>query len=297
MGLRDFFKRKRKEKFGGGAPAADSVLSDAEIAANWVVCKSCKTTIHKNEYASALNVCPKCGFHGRLNLQERISQLTDEGSFQEFDAEICPADPLNFRDDKAYTDRIESAQKKCEAKEAIACGIGDINGISAVFAIMNFEFIGGSMGSVVGEKISRAIDKAIEHKLPFITVSSSGGARMHEGILSLMQMAKTSAALARLEKEGLLFISILTEPTYGGVTASFATLGDLLIAEPGARIGFAGKRVIEETIREKLPKDFQTAEYLLEHGQLDMILRRDAMKDKLAQILGIHGYVRSRVNV
>ena len=290
MGLRDFFKKKRREKFGAGAPSAESVLSDSEIAANWAICKSCSTTIHKSEFAKELNVCPKCGFHGRVSTTDRIKQLIDEDTFKEIDHGLSPEDPLKFSDDKAYLDRVESAQKKTEVNEAVTCGTGKIEGIGVSIAIMNFDFIGGSMGSVVGEKITRAIEKAIELKVPFIALSSSGGARMHEGILSLMQMAKTSAALAELEEAKLLYISLLTDPTYGGVAASFSTLGDLQIAEPRARIGFAGKRVIEETIREKLPKDFQTAEYLLEHGQIDMIVHRKDMKAKLAKILKIHGY-------
>lgn len=295
MGLRDFFKAKREKKFGSGFKAADTTMSDEEIAANWVVCQKCGATIHKTDYAQNQNICPHCDFHGRINVTERIDQLIDQGTFTEFAAEIAPADPLNFADNKPYTDRLISAQKKTGVKDAATIGYGDLNGIKVVLAVMNFDYIGGSMGSVVGEKITLAIEKAIELKAPCIVVSSSGGARMHEGILSLMQMAKTSVALAELERARLPFISILTEPTYGGVAASFATLGDLLIAEPGARIGFAGKRVIEETIREKLPKDFQTAEYLLENGQIDLIIRRPEMKDRLAKIFRIHGLKSSSI--
>lgn len=289
MGLRDFFKAKRQEKFGG-LKSAETVLSDEEIAANWIVCKSCGATVHKNEYAENQKVCPKCDYHGRLTAVERVNQLIDKDTFVEFDQELSPQDPLSFVDDKPYNERLEAAQRKTGVKEGAVCGTGKLSGTDVVLAVMNFDFIGGSMGSVVGEKITRAIEKAIETKSPLIVVSSSGGARMHEGILSLMQMAKTSAALELLSEAKVPFISILTDPTYGGVAASFATLGDLIVAEPQARIGFAGKRVIEETIREKLPKDFQTAEYLLEHGQVDVILHRNQMKERLAKIFEIHGF-------
>lgn len=291
MGLRDFFKAKRQKKFKNNkVPAAETVLSDEEIAKNWIVCKNCNATIYRTEYAKLWNVCPKCGFHGRLNISQRIEQLTDKGSFEENEKLISPCDPLEFCDDKPYKERLKAAQDKTGAREALVCGTAKINGIQVVLALMNFEFIGGSMGSVVGEKLSRAVDQAIELKAPFITLSSSGGARMHEGILSLMQMAKTSISCAKLSEAKLPFISLLADPTFGGVAASFATLGDLLIAEPHARIGFAGRRVIEETVREKLPEDFQTAEYLLENGQLDLVLSRSNMKSKLAQILTMMGY-------
>lgn len=290
MGLRDFFKAKRIEKFGGRSTAADTVLSDEEIAQHWVVCKSCGVTVHKTEYEQNLNVCPKCEFHGRLSLNARISLLADQDTFKVLDQHVLPCDPLEFEDDKPYIDRLKSAQKKTGFKEAFTYGTAQIEGIDYVLSAMNFDFIGGSMGSVVGEKFVRAVDKAIELKVPFICVSSSGGARMHEGILSLMQMAKTSIALAKLEEAKLPFISLLTDPTFGGVAASFASLGDLNIAEPGARIGFAGRRVIEETVREKLPADFQTAEYLLEHGQLDLVIHRKELKAKIAQIFRMIGF-------
>ncbi len=293
MGLRDFFKKKRKEKFGG-SQSAETTLTDAEISANWVSCKSCNATIHKNDYQDNLKVCNKCNYHGRLLVDERIALLVDEGSFNEIDIDLSPEDPLSFSDDKPYAFRLDVAQKKAGTKEAVKCGVAKLNGTDFVISVMDFSFIGGSMGSVVGEKITRAIEKAIELKVPFIMVSASGGARMHEGLLSLMQMAKTSVALEQLSEARLPFLSILTDPTFGGVAASFATLGDLLIAEPQARIGFAGKRVIEETIREKLPKDFQTAEYLLEHGQLDMIIERKVMKSKISKIFEIHGFSDGR---
>lgn len=291
MRLRDFFKTVREKKFTPKAGStANNGMSDEEIAANWVKCKSCAALVHKSKYAENLNICPECGQHGRISTNERISLLADAASFQEKFAGIEATDPLNFNDGRPYLEQVKKAKEKTNFNEAICTGIAQIEGIDVALAVMNFDFLGGSMGSVVGEKFTRLVELAIEKKIPVISVSSSGGARMHEGILSLMQMAKTSIALERLSKAGLAFFSILTDPTYGGVSASFATLGDLLIAEPGARIGFAGRRVIEETVREKLPADFQTAEYLLEHGQIDIILNRKEMKSKIAQLLRMHGY-------
>lgn len=289
MGLRDFFKAKRLKKFAK-VQAADTALPDEEISKNWVTCKKCKTTVHISTYKENLNVCPECNSYGRLSLQERINLLADVGSYEEYFADLTPADPLSFNDGKPYPETITKAQKKTGAKEALATGFITIKGIKVAIAAMNFDFIGGSMGSVVGEKFTQMCEKALKAKVPFICISASGGARMHEGILSLMQMAKTSIALARLSEASLPFVSILTDPTYGGVSASYANLGDIAIAEPGARIGFAGRRVIEETVREKLPADFQTAEYLLEHGQLDLIVERKDMKSKVAQVLALHGF-------
>jgi acetyl-CoA carboxylase carboxyl transferase subunit beta len=292
MGLRDFFKTVREKKFTPKAGSTNNNgMSDEEISANWVKCKSCSALIHKSKYAENLNICTECGQHGRFSTNERISLLTDSGSFIEVFADIEAVDPLSFNDGRPYPDQVKKAKQKTNYNEAICTGTAQIDGIDIALAVMNFDFLGGSMGSVVGEKFTRLAELAIEKKLPLISVSCSGGARMHEGILSLMQMAKTSIALERLSKAGLAFFSILTDPTYGGVSASFATLGDLLIAEPGARIGFAGRRVIEETVREKLPADFQTAEYLLEHGQIDLIVNRKEMKSKLAQLLYMHGYL------
>ncbi len=291
MSLRDFFKSVREQKFGSKASSSDNKgLSDSEIAAHWAKCKACSTTMHRADYRANLNVCTECDFHGRMSITERIDQLTDGGSFSELFADIESSDPLNFNDGKPYTETLEKAKNKTGYKEAILTGTAKIEGIPFAIAVMNFEFLGGSMGSVVGEKFTRIVETAIEKKLPFIALSSSGGARMHEGILSLMQMAKTSIALDKLSQAKLPYFSILTDPTYGGVSASFATLGDLIIAEPKARIGFAGRRVIEETVREKLPADFQSAEYLLEHGQIDLILHRKDMKSKLAQLLRMHGF-------
>lgn len=291
MGLRDFFKAKRIEKFGKKEANTKNNVSDEQIAQNWALCPNCNERTYKLEYEKNLNVCPHCGYHDRISLSGRIASLVDEGSFKEFATDIEAADPLEFHDGrKSYTDSIKGAKAKTGMDEAISVGEAKMHGARVSLAIMNFSFLGGSMGSVVGEKFTRAVKHAIEENIPMISLSSSGGARMHEGILSLMQMAKTSVALAELSEAKLPFISILTDPTYGGVSASFASLGDYLIAEPKARIGFAGRRVIEETVKEKLPADFQTAEYLLEHGQIDLIVSRKDMKAKIAQILKVHGF-------
>ncbi len=292
MGLRDFFKavRERKQAASQSLVNANN-LSDEEIAANWVKCKACNTTIYKSDYCKNLNICNECGYHGRINIDERIEILLDPNTLKEQDKDLKPKDPLNFNDGRPYPEVVAKAQAKTGYQEALVTGKAQMNGINVAIAIMNFDFLGGSMGSVVGEKFTRLIETAIKEKLPVISVACSGGARMHEGILSLMQMAKTSIALEKLSKAGLLYISILTDPTYGGVSASFATLGDLIIAEPGARVGFAGRRVIEETVREKLPEDFQTAEYLLEHGQIDLIIDRREMKSTLVGILQAHNYL------
>jgi acetyl-CoA carboxylase carboxyl transferase subunit beta len=253
----------------------------------WSKCKNCNEIIYTKEIERNQNVCPKCDYHFRISAQERIDLVLDEGSFVEMDAKIESVDFLNFKDSKKYKDRIRAAVKKSGGGDAIRCGEGLIEGLPVVVGVFDFSFMGGSMGSVVGEKITRAIERGLENRAPVIIFSSSGGARMQESILSLMQMAKTSAALAKLKKAGIPFISVLTDPTTGGVTASFAMLGDINMAEPRALIGFAGPRVIEQTIRQKLPEGFQRSEYLLEHGMVDMIVRRQEMKQCLAQILKI----------
>jgi len=253
----------------------------------WSKCKNCNEIIYTKEIERNLNVCPKCDYHFRISARERIALTLDEGSFVEMDAAMESVDFLDFKDSKKYKDRIKAAVKKSGGGDAVVCGEGAIEGLAVVVAVFDFGFMGGSMGSVVGEKITRAIEKGLENKAPVIVFSSSGGARMQESILSLMQMAKTSAALAKLKAAGIPFISVLTDPTTGGVTASFAMLGDINMAEPRALIGFAGPRVIEQTIRQKLPEGFQRSEYLLEHGMVDMIVRRQEMKAKLAQILRI----------
>jgi len=251
----------------------------------WTKCKSCNSAIYTKDIEKNLNVCPNCGFHFRLSALARLDLLLDKGSFTEKDRDMESIDFLDFRDSKSYGDRIQAAMSKGNGKEAVICGEGMLDGIMVQIGVFDFTFMGGSMGSVVGEKITRLIERAVESRTPAIIVSASGGARMQESIISLMQMAKTSAALARLREARLPYISILTDPTTGGVTASFAMLGDIIMSEPKALIGFAGPRVIEQTIRQKLPEGFQRAEYLLEHGMLDLIVTRKDMRDKLSQIV------------
>jgi len=253
----------------------------------WTKCKNCEETIYTKEIERNLNVCPKCDFHFRVSARERIDQVLDEDSFAETDPQMTSVDFLKFKDSKKYSDRIKAAVSKSGGGDAIVTGTGTIEGLPVVVAVFDFGFLGGSMGSVVGEKVTRAIELGLEQRRPVLVFSSSGGARMQESILSLMQMAKSSAALAKLKKAGIPFLSVLTDPTTGGVTASFSMLGDLNIAEPKALIGFAGPRVIEQTIRQKLPDGFQRSEYLLEHGMVDMIVSRREMKPRLAQILRI----------
>jgi len=253
----------------------------------WIKCRECGEMIYKKDWESNLKVCPVCNYHFRLTFQERIAITLDKDSFVEDDVEITPIDFLNFTDSKSYKDRLEDYQKKTGLKDAVITGTGTIEGHKIIICILEFSFMGGSMGSVVGEKITRAIEKAISSRLPLIIISSSGGARMQEGIIALMQMAKTSSAIARLHSAGVLFISVLTNPTTGGVTASFASLGDIIIAEPKALICFAGPRVIEQTINQQLPKGFQRAEFLLEHGLIDIIVSRTELKSTLKQILDL----------
>jgi acetyl-CoA carboxylase carboxyl transferase subunit beta len=253
----------------------------------WIKCQGCSETILGKEIEANLNVCPKCGHHYRISALKRLEILLDGGTWQEFDAGIKSVDFLNFKDAKSYQDRIDVAVAKGGSKDAVICVEGAIDGIGVQVACFDFSFMGGSMGSVVGEKITRSIERGLQKRQPVIIISASGGARMQESILSLMQMAKTSAALAKLKEAGIPFISILTDPTTGGVTASFAMLGDLNIAEPKALIGFAGPRVIEQTIRQKLPEGFQRAEYLLDHGMVDVIIPRTEMRTKLASIIKI----------
>lgn len=248
-------------------------------------CPSCNTIKTAKELRNNFFICPECNAHIPISANLRIDYLIDPGTFKEYDAKLSSSDPLEFQ---GYKEKIKQDIKKTKMNEAVKTGEGTINGSPAVIAVMDSNFRMGSMGSVVGEKITRAIEKAIEKKSPIIIFTASGGARMQEGVLSLMQMAKTSAALEKLNQEGLLFISYLTHPTTGGVSASFASLGDINIAEPNATIGFAGRRIIEQTIREDLPDDFQTAEFLLEKGQLDLIVHRKEMKNTLSKILKIH---------
>jgi len=255
----------------------------------WVKCKGCQSHIWLDEWKGNLNVCPACNYHDSITSWQRIDLVFDKGSFTELFAGIFPVNSLNFNDLKgSYTDKIAENRKKTGINEAVITGYGLISGIKVVAAVMDFRFLGGSLGSGTGEKILQAANYAYDHGLPYIVFSASGGARMQEGVLSLMQMAKTCAGVAKLNKKNIPYISVLINPTTGGVTASYAMMGDLNIAEPGAVIGFAGRRVIEQTIEEKLPDDFQTAEYLVDHGFVDSIVNRKDMKDFLARVLAYY---------
>jgi acetyl-CoA carboxylase carboxyl transferase subunit beta len=251
----------------------------------WVKCDNCRQILYNKELARNFKICPKCGFHFRLSAPERLRMLFDGEEYVEFDTNLRSSDPLKFRDTKKYRDRLRDAEDSVGPSDAIVVGSGTLEGIPVVIGAMEFFFMAGSMGSVVGEKITRAAERSLAERRPLIMVSASGGARMQEGILSLMQMGKISAALARLSEARIPYVSVMTDPTTGGVTASFAMLGDLNIAEPNALIGFAGPRVIEQTIRQTLPEGFQRSEFLLEHGMLDMIVDRSEMKAKLGRCL------------
>jgi acetyl-CoA carboxylase carboxyl transferase subunit beta len=248
----------------------------------WIKCSGCQEMIHAHELVNHLHCCPKCGYHYRLTADQRIALLADENSFQEMFSYLKPVDPLNFEDSKKYTKRLQEAALKSKHDEAAIVGVCTINQTKTALGVLDFNFMGGSMGSVVGERISLLAEYAYENDLPLVIVSASGGARMQESILSLMQMAKTSAALTKLHQKRLPYISILTNPTTGGVTASFASLGDIIIAEPDALIAFAGPRVVEQTIRQKLPPKAQKSEFLLEKGMIDCIVQRKDLKDKLS---------------
>ncbi len=251
----------------------------------WMKCDRCREIIYRTEFENNAKVCQKCNYHYRISAMDRIELLLDEGSFQEFDRDLTSTDPLKFRDTMKYKDRLKKSTKKTKLKDAIVCGAGSMNHHRIEICAFEFNFMGGSMGSVVGEKITRGIERAIHKKVPMLIVSCSGGARMQEGILSLMQLAKTTAALSRLSEARIPYISILTDPTTGGVTASIAMLGDIIIAEPEALICFAGPRVIEQTIKQKLPDGFQRSEFLLEHGFVDMLLHRKDMKSTISKLL------------
>lgn len=251
----------------------------------WVKCESCREIIYKKEIDKNLRICPKCNYHFRISARERLELLVDEGSFVEMDAGLSSGDPLNFKDKTLYKDKLRENKIKTGLEDAAISGEATVEGHPVVLVIMDFSFIGGSMGSVVGEKIVRAAEAATETSKPLITVASSGGARMQEGIFSLMQMARVSAAVGRLKDSGMLFISVLADPTFGGVTASFAMLGDVILAEPKSLIGFAGKGVIEQTIKQQLPEDFQRAEFLLEHGFIDKIVDRKDIRKTVAKII------------
>ena len=255
------------------------------LVGKWVKCDNCNEILYKEDVKRNFSICPNCDKHFRISARRRIKQIIDEGTFEELDADMQTSDMLNF---EGYKDKIKLLQEKTKIQEAIKTGIGEINGKKVAIGVMDSNFFMGSMGSVVGEKICRLVERAIQDKLPVILFCVSGGARMQEGMISLMQMAKTSAAIAKLDEAKLLYISVLTDPTTGGVTASFASLGDIILAEPGALIGFAGPRVIKQTIKQKLPDGFQSAEFLLEHGFIDKIVNRKEMKETLYEIIKLH---------
>jgi acetyl-CoA carboxylase carboxyl transferase subunit beta len=282
-----WFKRKG-EKIAELTPPEERTVKTEGI---FVKCENeeCGAAIYRKDLRANFNVCAQCGYHFRLSARERLQMLFDESQYQERDAGVAPADPLDFVDKSPYRERLQKNQKALGILDALLTGEGKLGGKPVVIAAMEFAFIGGSMGSVVGEKITRAIEYCLDKRLPLIIISCSGGARMQEGALSLMQMAKISAALARLDDARLPYISVLTNPTTGGVTASFAMLGDLNIAEPGAIIGFAGARVIEQTIKQKLPKGFQRSEFLLEHGMLDAVVDRRQLREFLIKALEFTG--------
>jgi len=251
----------------------------------WVKCEGCRETLYRKELERALFVCPRCGHHHRVSARTRLAQLFDAGSWKEVFADVVSTDPLEFVDTKPYAQRVKELREKGLKCDAVMVGVGRMAGFRTVIGAMEYAFMGGSMGSAVGEKLTRAIERCLKNRLPLVVVSCSGGARMQEGVLSLMQMAKISAALGRLHAARLPYLSVLTDPTTGGVTASYSMLGDVNIGEPGALIGFAGPRVIEQTIRQKLPEGFQRSEFLLEHGMLDMVVPRQELKETLARCL------------
>ena len=276
MPIRDLFRR------GAGGQDIPADL--------WARCPRCKELIYAREFEDNLKVCPRCEYHARLSARERIDQLLDPGSFRDEDAGLLPGDPLGFvSDGQTYRDKLTETQDKTGLGEAIVSGTGRIEGVEVRVVVADFSFLGASMGSVVGEKVARAVERSTETRLPLLAVCASGGARMHEGIYSLMQMAKTAAGLARLGEAGVPFIVLLTDPTTGGVTASFAGLGDVMLAEPGALIGFAGPRVIEQITKQKLPPHAQRAEFQLEHGMVDLVVHRRDLRPTLARLVGLYG--------
>jgi len=270
-----WFKKEKTPK----VPQAERRLRMPEGL--WVKCEACREMVYKKEVVRNANVCPKCNYHFRIGSRERLEMLLDDGVYEEFDSDIAPRDALGFTDTKPYRQRIVEYQKRTGMKDAFVSCAGTLGGRPVIVGVMEYGFMGGSMGSVVGEKVTRSAERALREHAPLIVISCSGGARMQEGAISLMQMAKISAALARLDEAGIPFVSVLTDPTTGGVTASFAMLGDLNLAEPRALIGFAGPRVIEQTIRQKLPAGFQRAEFLLEHGMIDMVVERSRLRETL----------------
>lgn len=286
MSLLDWFADRRKT-----APLVRAAPENDEGDGLWSKCPECAEVVYRKDLLANASVCSACGHHHRIDSEERLRLLMDPDSFVESDAGLSPTDPLTFKDRRTYSDRIRDSQQSTGMLDAVVCGIGKLEGFSLAVAVMDFRFMGGSMGSVVGEKLTRLIETATAKRLPVLVVCASGGARMQEGMLSLMQMAKVSGALERHRSQELLYIPLLTHPTTGGVTASFAMLGDLILAEPKALIGFAGRRVIEQTLREKLPDDFQTAEYIQDHGFVDAIVPRTKLRSTMASLLELHGQV------
>ena len=273
--------RREKKRLEAPPPEARKLRTEGQ----WLKCDGCRKIVWKKDLEANLNVCPRCQYHYRIGARQRFELLFDDGGYTEHDANLASTDPLKFFDTKSYEERLRAAEQATGLKDAILSGEGKLGGRAVQVGAMEFGFIGGSMGAVVGEKVTRAIERSLERRLPLIIVSCSGGARMMEGVISLMQMAKISAALARLDEVRVPYISVLTDPTTGGVTACYAMLGDLNIAEPGALIGFAGPRVIEQTIRQKLPEGFQRSEFLLETGFLDAVVHRKDLKSYLAEAL------------
>ena len=272
-----WFKRSKSEDLEGNTVNI--------MEGMWIKCNVCRAIIFKREVDRNLKVCPKCQYHFPMTIEERVELIADSETFQEWDADLVPNDPLQFEDTLPYRTRVENAQKKTGKQEAILTGSCRIENIPVAIGIFDFSFMGGSMGSVVGEKICRAIEHALDARMPFLLITTSGGARMQEGTLSLMQMAKTASAIANLQEARLPYVVLLTDPTFGGVTASVAMLGDIILAEPKALIGFAGPRVIEQTIKQRLPEGFQRAEFLLDHGMVDQIVKRKVLKTTLATLL------------
>ena len=277
--LQKLLPPKIKREAGGPRKAVPEGL--------WSKCESCEAVLYRSDLEKNLDVCPKCSHHNRISARERLDYLLDLEGRYEIGAEVLPVDTLKFKDSRRYTERLQEARSETSEEDALVVMQGSIKTIQVVAAAFEFAFLGGSMGSVVGERFVRGVQVCLEQHLPFICITATGGARMQEGVLSLMQMAKTCASLTRLSRERLPFISVLTDPTMGGVSASFAMIGDVVLAEPGALVGFAGPRVIEQTVRETLPEGFQRAEFLLEHGAIDMIADRREMRDKLAHLLAL----------
>ena len=284
--LKGMFKKNSPVVDAGIVQEYDGRKKKPEVPSGlWIKCSECNHSFYKKDIEAAMMVCPSCGNHFRMSSTDRLRLIADEGTFDEWDKKLSSVNPLEY---PGYADKIKKLEEETGISEAIITGLAKVGGIDAVLGIMDSRFLMGSMGSVVGEKVTRVFERATEKKLPVILFTASGGARMQEGIFSLMQMAKTSAAIGRHNEAGLLYITVLTDPTTGGVTASFAMLGDIIISEPGTLIGFAGPRVIEQTIRQKLPAGFQRAEFLLDHGFVDMIVERKDMKQTLSKLLSVH---------